>query len=420
MEVNLSLLPWQEEVWNSGIRFQVIAAGRRCGKTRYACCRLLFEALSGDPQADYLYVAPTQGQARRVAWKLLLDLGHEAIDSTNINNLEIRLKNGSIITLQGADRPETMRGLSMAFAVIDEYADIKPYVWEEIVSPALADREGSVVFIGTPMGRNHFYELYKQAELGDDPEMKSWHFTSRDNPVVPKREIEKAKLRLSSYAFRQEYEASFEARGSQLFKDSWIEYGSEPDIGDWYIAVDPAGFENVGNRGSKKKKGSGDETAIAIVKVNDKGWYVHDIQHGRWDLNETAIKIFEAVRIYKPVMVGIERGIAQQAILTPLSDLQRRSGRFFHIELLSHGNQKKTDRIVWSLQGKFENGWIKLNKGDWNAKFLDELFQFPDPLTNDDLVDALSYIDQMAEESYVDAALLEQDEWQPLDLVAGY
>jgi predicted phage terminase large subunit-like protein len=267
------------------------------------------------------------------------------------------------------------------------------------------------------MGRNHFYDLYQQAALGDDPEMKAWHFTSYDNPVIPKREIKKAKARLSSYAFRQEYEASFEARGSQLFKDEWIKYGEKPDEGSYFISVDPAGFETLGQKGKKSKL---DETAIAIVKVNQKGWFIEDIQRGRWDLNETAIKIFEAVRIYQPVKIGIEKGIAQQAILTPLSDLMRRCGRFFSVELTTHGNNKKVDRVIWALQGKFENGWVTLNKGEWNAQFLDQLFQFPDPLTNDDMIDALSYIDQLADETYLSPEEFEDDDWEVIDMVAGY
>ena len=181
--------------------------------------------------------------------------------------------------------------------------------------------------------------------------------------------------------------------------------------------MDPAGFQDIGSRGKKTRL---DETAIAIVKVNQQGWYVEDIQRGRWDLNETAIKIFEAVKTYQPVRIGMERGIAQQAILTPLSDLMRRSGRFFTVELLTHGNQKKTDRIVWALQGKFENGWVTLNKGEWNSQFLDQLFQFPDPLTNDDMIDALAYIDQIATETYLDASEFEDDEWEVVDSVAGY
>lgn len=415
-KLDLSLLPWQQEVWTSGVRFQVIAAGRRCGKTRYAVCRLLYEALSGDPLADYLYVAPTQGQARDIAWKLILDLGRDVIEGTHVNNLEIKLINGSVIKLKGADRPETMRGLSVGFCVIDEYADIKAYVWEEIISPALGDREGSAVFIGTPMGRNHFYDLFKQAQLGDDPELKAWHFTTRDNPKFPQREIEKAKGRLSSYAFRQEYEASFEARGSELFKDSWIKYGTKPDNGSYYIACDLAGFEILGN---KRKSSNLDETAIAIVYVNEDGWFIEDIIHGRWDLNETAIQIFEAVRKYQPVRIGIEKGIAQQAVTSPLMDLMKRTGRFFRIEELSHGNNKKVDRVLWALQGRFENGFITLNKGDWNMKFMDQLFQFPDPLTHDDLVDAVAYIDQLADVAYHNFELYE-DDWEPLDAVAGY
>ena len=416
-ELNLGLLPWQQECWNSNVRFQVISAGRRCGKSRYAVSRLLFEALSGDHMADYLYIAPTQKQAKDIAWKLILGLGSEVIQSMNKNDLEIRLINGAIIKLRGAEKPETMRGLSVQFCVIDEYADIKPYVWEEIVSPALGDREGSVVFIGTPMGRNHFYDLWKKAERGEDPEFKAWHFTTEDNPKFPKRELEKARERLSSYAFRQEYLASFEAKGSTFFHDEWVKYGKRPDEGSYFVAVDLAGFENTKDR---RKTANLDETAIAVVMVNQDGWFVEDIISGRWDLNDTAKKIFDVVTKYEPIRVGIERGIAQQAVMSPLQDLMRRTNRYFSVELLTHGNTKKIDRIMWALQGRFENGWVTLKKADWNIKFLDQLFQFPDPFTHDDLIDALSYIDQLADEVYEALAEYEEDDWEPVDMVAGY
>ena len=82
--------------------------------------------------------------------------------------------------------------------------------------------------------------------------------------------------------------------------------------------------------------------------------------------------------------------------MSPLSDLMRKYNTFFRCEDLTHGNKKKTDRIMWALQGRFENGVISLNKGEWNMKFLDELFQFPNDLVHDDTVDALSYINQLA------------------------
>ena len=159
---------------------------------------------------------------------------------------------------------------------------------------------------------------------------------------------------------------------------------------------------------------------MAIVKVGDNGdWYIDNIIHGRWTLDETAIKIFQAVRDYRPVSVGIERGIAKQAVMSPLMDLQKKYAQFFRVEELTHGNKKKTDRVMWALQGRFENGVISINKGDWNARFLDQLFQFPDPLTHDDLVDALAYIDQLANVPY-GIGEIEFDEPEILDIVAGY
>jgi predicted phage terminase large subunit-like protein len=223
---------------------------------------------------------------------------------------------------------------------------------------------------------------------------------------------------MSSYAFRQEFLASFEARGSEMFKEEWIKYGDEPEVGDYYIAIDLAGFEEVGKKRSKNSRL--DNTAMSIVMVTDNGdWYVKEIIHGRWDLNETAQKIFNAVDRYQPVSVGIERGIAKQAVMSPLTDMQKKNNKFFRVVELTHGNRKKTDRIMWSLQGRFENGVISLGKGEWNIKFLDELFQFPDPLTHDDLVDSLSYIDQLAQVPY-GINDFEFEEPEIMDVIAGY
>ena len=142
---------------------------------------------------------------------------------------------------------------------------MKPDVFEQILRPALADQKGCAMFIGTPMGRNHFYELYKYADLGDDETYKSWHFTSYDNPVLDPNEIDVAKKSMSSYAFRQEFMASFEARGSEMFKEDWVKFDEE-------------GIDEVTTtlqltwRGLKKSTRSVlkilnlDETAIAVVK----------------------------------------------------------------------------------------------------------------------------------------------------------
>jgi len=414
-DLNVQLLPWQQEVYSDPTRFKVVAAGRRTGKSRLAAWMLIINALQTD-KGQVFYVAPTQGQARDIMWQTLLELGHPVISGSHINNLQIRLVNGATISLKGADRPETMRGVSLKFLVMDEYADMKPDVWEQILRPALADQKGSAMFIGTPMGRNHFYELYKLAELGDDETYKGWHFTSYDNPLLDPNEIDTAKKSMSSYAFRQEFMASFEARGSEMFKEEWVQFGEEPEEGDYYIAVDLAGFHEVNKKRTKNTKL--DETAIAVVKVSPNGWYVDNIIHGRWGFDETATKIFQAVRDYRPISVGIEKGIARQALMSPLTDLMKRYGTFFRVEELTHGNKKKTDRVVMALQGRFENNFVTLNTGSWNSRFLDQLFQFPDPLTHDDLVDALAYIDQLAQVAY--HYDYEIDDHEILDIVAGY
>ena len=416
MDLDIELLPWQQDVWADDTRFKIVAAGRRTGKSRLAAWLLIVNALQAE-RGHVFYVAPTQGQARDIMWQTLLELGHPVISGSHINNLQIKLVNGATISLKGADRPETMRGVSLKFLVLDEYADMKPDVFEQILRPALADQKGCAMFIGTPMGRNHFYELYKYAELGDDETYKAWHFTSYDNPILDPNEIDTAKKSMSSYAFRQEFMASFEARGSEMFKEDWVKFGEESSgEGDYYIAVDLAGFEEVNKKRTKNTRL--DETAIAVVKVNPNGWFVENIIYGRWTLDETAAKIFQAVRDYEPVSVGIERGIAKQAVMSPLMDLQKRHGTFFRVEELTHGNKKKTDRVMWALQGRFENGFVTLKKGEWNSRFLDQLFQFPDALTHDDLIDALAYIDQLAHVAY--DYDYEVDDYEILDVVSGY
>ena len=417
MNLEVSLLPWQQKVFEDPTRFKVIPAGRRVGKSQFAAWKLLIEALSTDVGV-VVYVAPTQGQAKEIMWDMLYDLGKDVIVGSHVNEGWLKLLNGRKIYIKGADRPQTMRGLKIKFLVMDEYADMKPEVWEQILRPALSDLMGSAVFIGTPMGRNHFFELYQYAELGNDPEWISYTFTTADNPKIPREEIEAAKRSMSSFSFRQEFLASFEALGSSIFQEEWVKYSNEePNEGDYYISVDLGGFGEVGK--SKLKNVKLDETSISIVKVNTEGWWVKDIIHGRWGVEETARKIFEAVEHNRPIAVGIEKGALKNAIHPYLNDLMKRRQRFFRVDELNHNNKAKTDRVVWALQGRFEHGRISLNKGDWNIPFLDQLFQFPNPLVHDDLIDSLAYIDQMASVAYsIDN--IDIEEFEILDDIIGF
>lgn len=416
-ELNIKLLKWQQDVFTDTTRFKVVAAGRRTGKSRLAAWLLIVNALQCD-KGHIWYIANTQGQARDVLWQVLLELANPVIEASHINNMQIRLINGATISLKGADRPETMRGVSLKFVVMDEYGSMKPEVWEQIIRPALADQKGSALFIGTPFGRNHFYELYEYGLSGKDSDFKSWHFTSFDNELLDPKEIEAAKKSMSSFAFRTEFMASFEAASGGIFKEEWIKIDEEePKDGRYFVAVDLAGFENVAAATTAKKKRL-DQSAIAIVKVTAEGWWVADIEYGRWDIKQTAQKIFDVVRDYEPVCVGIERGALKNAVLPYLSDLMRKYNSYFRIEDLTHGNKKKTDRITWSLQGRLEHGKITFNEGPWNSEIIDELMNFPNAQVHDDLIDALSYIDQIAIAEYTSD--YEEDDYTPMDAVSGY
>jgi hypothetical protein len=382
-----------------------------------AAVTLLIEGLKCPQGSAVLYVSPTMGQSRQIIWDLLLDLGREVIQSSHVNNLDITLINGARIYVRGADRPDTLRGVSLTYAVLDEVADIKPEAWEQVIRASLSDKRGRALFIGTPKGRNWFYDTFKLGESEEDPDWKSWHFTTADNPLIDQAEIDSAKKTLSSFAFKQEFMASFTNAGSDIFKEEWIKYGVEPSYGSYFIAVDLAGFEEVAKQAANAKKRL-DESAISIVKVTDDGkWFVKKIEHGRWDIRETAAKILMAIRDYRPLSVGIERGALKNAVLPYLSDLMRKNNTFAHIVDLTHGNRKKADRIIWALQGRFEHGRIVLNsEEDWD-EFVDQLILFPAQGVHDDLPDSLSYIDQLAITSYMEED--DSEDWQPVDIISG-
>jgi hypothetical protein len=414
-----TLLPWQVEVWQSPKRFKVIVAGRRTGKSNLSIKKVIAAGLEAPPGSAVLYVGPTQAQTRQIAWEAILDQGRDVIKSVHVNSMDITLVNGVKIHLRSAENPDTLRGLKLYFAVIDEAAFMKDNkIWAESIRPALADLKGGAWFVSSPSGRNWLYELYKYALEGGDEDWGAWHKTTFDNPTIDPKEIESARKTLSSFTFRAEFLASFDNSGSDLFKEEWFKEEPAPKSGDYVIAIDLAGFEEVGkNVGNAKSRL--DETAIAIVKIGDNGsWWVERIDHGRWDIMQTSVKILKAIREFKPIATGIERGALKNAVLPYLTDLMRKNNVYTHIQDLTHGNKRKTDRVVWSLQGRMEHGRIAFNeKEDW-ADFKDQMIMFPTAGVHDDLIDALSYVDQLTVSNYQQD--YEDDEQEVLDITIGF
>ena len=417
MNLSFELLPWQKEVFQDKTRFKVIVAGRRCGKSRLSAVSLLVEGLRCPQGSAVMYVAPTQGQARQIIWDVLMELGRDVIQSSHVNNMDITLINGAKIYVRGSDRPDTLRGVSLTYLVLDEVADIKSETWEKVLRASLSDKKGNALFIGTPKGRNWFYDMYNLGKSENDSEWKSWHFTTKDNPLIDPQEIEGAKKTLSSFSFKQEYEASFDNAGTDLFKEHWIKYGEEPSNGVYYIAIDLAGFTNVNYSSARQKRL--DESAIAVVKVTDDGvWFVQKIEHGRWDVKDAAARILKNIKEFKPMGVGMERGTVRNAVLPYLSDLMRSNNVYATIHDLTHGGKQKTERVVWALQGRFEHGKVVLNEEEDWKEFQDQLLMFPTNQVHDDLIDALSYIDQLAVTSYFEDD--DNEGVEPLDFISGY
>ena len=165
------------------------------------------------PGTFYAFIAKTYGQAKDIAWARVLkaclqDAATEGVVSFNEAELRCNFAHGSQIKLYGAENAETLRGLHLDGVVFDEYGLIPPVVWEQIVSPTLTRRKGGAIFIGTPMGRNHFYSLYKHAQTWPD-----WFTTTiraDESGVLPDAELARQRTIQTPEQYAQEYECSFE------------------------------------------------------------------------------------------------------------------------------------------------------------------------------------------------------------------
>lgn len=197
-------------------RFRTVIAGRRFGKTHLAIRELC--KFARHPDQEVWYVAPTYRQAKMITWKKLkkklIDL--RWIKKVNETELSLQLKNGSTISLKGADNYDSLRGIGLNFLVLDEFADIEPEAWYETLRPTLADKKGAALFIGTPKGLNWAKDLYDMAEEYPD-EWASFQFTTIDGGNVDPEEIEAARRSLDERTFRQEFMATFETFSGRIF-----------------------------------------------------------------------------------------------------------------------------------------------------------------------------------------------------------
>lgn len=202
-------------------RFCVLVAHRRFGKTVLAVNHALKRALCCPlAHGSYAYVAPFRNQAKAVAWDYLKHYSAPVPGrAVNESELSVSLPNEARVRIFGADNPDALRGLYFDGVVLDEVAQMKPEVWEEIIQPALADRRGWTLFIGTPKGVNLFSELYERArreEAAGNPDWAALCFRVDETGALPAEEVERLRRELSDNAWRQEMLCDFTAASDDV------------------------------------------------------------------------------------------------------------------------------------------------------------------------------------------------------------
>lgn len=240
-------------------RWAVIVAHRRAGKT-VACVNELLKAAVTCDKLDgrYAYIAPQFNQAKDIAW-LYLQRYAGVIPWASFNESELRvdLPNGARIRLYGADNPDRLRGIYLDGVILDEYADMRPSVWGEVIRPLLADRLGWAAFIGTPKGHNGFYDVYQTADNG-------WYRASlkaSETGLIGDDELAALRSQLTEDQYQQEMECSFEAAILGAY------YGKEMRLAESEGRITRVPYEPGAEVITAWDLGIGDSTAIWFAQV---------------------------------------------------------------------------------------------------------------------------------------------------------
>jgi hypothetical protein len=201
----------QRVIADSKSRFKVVIAGRRWGKTTLSVREICYHARI--PEQEIFYITSSYRAAKMIVWKplkkRLLEL--QWVKKINESELSIQLVNGSTISLKGAENGDSLRGVRLDFVVFDEVASVEESVWIEVIRPALADRQGKALFIGTPQGKSNWsYDLWQLGQDGVD-QWSSWQYTTKQGGWVTDAELEAARRDMTEKQYRQEFEATFES-----------------------------------------------------------------------------------------------------------------------------------------------------------------------------------------------------------------
>lgn len=221
------VIPYKPRVQFKGFhnrthRWATIVAHRRCGKT-VACVNDLIKraVVEKKERGRYAYIAPFYSQAKQVAWEYLKYFSAPIqIEEPRESDLSVKVMGESVIRLYGADNPNTLRGMYFDGVVLDEFGDMKPSMWAEVIRPALSDRKGWAVFIGTPKGKNAFWEVWDRARKAADE--FAVMLKASQTGIISQEELDDARRSMTADQYAQEYECSFEAAIQGAIYGVWM------------------------------------------------------------------------------------------------------------------------------------------------------------------------------------------------------
>lgn len=210
-------------------RWAIAVAHRRAGKTVADINELIMGATKCRlPNPRFAYVAPQLNQAKDIAWTYLKEYTAFLSPKINESELWVELPGGARIRIYGADNPDRLRGIYLDGVVLDEFGDMDPTIWTQVLRPALSDRKGWAIFIGTPKGKNTFYKLWVEAE--GDPDWTRIMLKASETGLLDSKELADARKMMSDDEYAQEYECSFDAavRGAYYAKELNEAEAAEP------------------------------------------------------------------------------------------------------------------------------------------------------------------------------------------------
>lgn len=342
--------PKQREIHNSinqsDAKYFVLNIGRQFGKTMLCINQMLYWAIN-KPGSSIAWVSPIYKQSKKVFDELERATASSGLFEFNRSDLTVK-GFGSTIMFFSGERPDNIRGNTFDYLIIDEFAFTRPELWSEVLSATVLVKGKKVIFISTPKGKNHFYNLYLQQNY--DERYKSFHFTSYDNPMIDPQDLEERKRSLPDHIFRQEYLAEFMDNASGLFKNIRESIGSASNTGQMYFGLDI---------------GRADDYTVLTVQNASGG--VVDVMRWRHD---------EWSNIIEKVANGIKKYNAHGYV-----EVNNQGDVFYEMLQKKCGNlvqpftttTKTKPMIIENLAVDFEQGNITIPDTDW---FIDELEAF--------------------------------------------